>query len=541
MAEMALNLSQILNQPVRSGGDPVSTESLRKSAVEKPTSSPEKAVAEPEADSGSESSDAKEVSDFKRILKRRLQNPNNTDSESPEIPQQSTAVDPQVVTPRDGQAGKSNPISDPVAQSSVMNPALLIRGDYLAEQAQPGLHSNSKQDYIHLVHYAKNSVPAETSKVSEANLSQVNTDKQVITGSSEISPKSANAQLQSAFNSEKKTDVSVSTSPQVKSAKDTVPAMPAGHSDNARYQTEQVDNLAKIVNGTGTGNPTADNKTLQVQVPHQIQTPQNPIEQTQPVSSQSIEANGLKKNTIQNLYKQQSSLVEKTDASAAGSLNEGGDSGHNKVAISIKNVAFDGVLSHPSHQISTHNVVNVHLHNETGDVPNAQVSGSQPVQSSSSTLFQKPIEQVLNAIPTTITGSAQQIRMSLSPEELGSVRLTFRQQDEQVEGLIEIQNNEVRKDIEKSIPQIVAALAESGVTVRRIEIIPMQNTPQQQNESFSQGFSAADQHHLAGQANYHAPRGSGSSLGSASTTSPQSDVTASSEKDYDPNALNMYA
>jgi len=223
------------------------------------------------------------------------------------------------------------------------------------------------------------------------------------------------------------------------------------------------------------------------------------------------------------------------------SVNEGGESGHSKAAMSIKNVAYDGTQPHPAHQISTHNVANINLHSETGDIQTSQVMGNQPVQSSSSTLFQKPIEQVLNAIPTTITGSAQQIRVSLSPEELGAVRLTFRQQDEQIEGLIEIQNNEVRKDIEKSIPQIAAALAESGVTVRRIEIVPMQNSSQQQNESFSQDFNAADQQHLAGQANYNTSRASGSSLGTASLTSQQSPATPSSEKDYDPNALNMYA
>lgn len=539
MAEMALNLSQILNQPVRSGGDPVSTESLRKSAVEKPTSSPEKAVAEPEADSGSDSSDAKEVSDFKRILKRRLQNPNNADSESPDNPQQSSAVDLQVVTSRDGQAGKSNPISDtptPTAQASVLNPALQMRGDYLVEQSQAGSSSNSKQDYVHPVHYTMAPAPAQTTKVLDSNIPQTHSNAQILSPSAEtIMRKAGNSELQNTLIDEKKGDVSVVNKnnenivPHIKIAKDAVPTIPTG----------QPDNQLKI-SGVVVENQTSDNKTLYNQA-LQNQAAQNQIEQVPSVSSHPLEANGLKKNTIQNLYKQQSSLIEKADFAGSVSANEGVESGHNKTAMLTKNVAYEIAQPHPAHQIATHNVVNIHSHSETGDVPNAQVTGSQPVQSSSSTLFQKPIEQVLNAIPTTITGSAQQIRVSLSPEELGSVRLTFRQQDEQVEGLIEIQNSEVRKDIEKSIPQIVAALAESGVTVRRIEIIPMQNTPQQQNESFSQGFSAADQQHLAGQANYHAPRGSGLSLGSASVTSPQSAITPSAEKDYDPNALNMYA
>lgn len=170
-----------------------------------------------------------------------------------------------------------------------------------------------------------------------------------------------------------------------------------------------------------------------------------------------------------------------------------------------------------------------------------QAVEKQTSLSSIQNLFQKPIDQILNNIPTTITGSTQQIRVSLNPEELGAVRITFKQQDEQIEGLIEIQNNEVRKDIEKSIPQIAAALAESGVMVRRIDIAPMQNSSQPQNESFSQGFSAADQQHLAGQADYNSPRSSGSSSFSGSSTGQQSVATPSTGRGYDPNALNMYA
>jgi len=526
MAEMALNLGQILNQPVRAGGDNPSTDSLRKSSLEKTASSQEKAVAESESESGGDNSDAKEVSDFKRILKRRMQDHNNADSNSAEKEPQSTTVGQQMVISNDGQAGNSIETSDTVAaQPSVLNPSLLVRADYLAEQSQTTSRANSKQDYTHPVHFAKIPAPAQTTKVFDSNILQTNTEKQVFTGSAENISKADNAEFQSAIiNKANKADVPVIEAPQIKAAKDSIPAMPTGQSDN----------LMKI-NGTVVGNQTIQNQATQIQAP-QYQT-----EQTQPGSSQIMEANGLKKNTIQNLYKQQSSLAEKSDSSAAVSVNEGGESGHSKAAMSIKNVAYDGTQPHPAHQISTHNVANINLHSETGDIQTSQVMGNQPVQSSSSTLFQKPIEQVLNAIPTTITGSAQQIRVSLSPEELGAVRLTFRQQDEQIEGLIEIQNNEVRKDIEKSIPQIAAALAESGVTVRRIEIVPMQNSSQQQNESFSQDFNAADQQHLAGQANYNTSRASGSSLGTASLTSQQSPATPSSEKDYDPNALNMYA
>ncbi|HML76501.1 MAG TPA: hypothetical protein PKB02_18560, partial [Anaerohalosphaeraceae bacterium] len=332
---MAVNLGQILNQPVRAGGESLSTDSLRNSAFEKTTSPQEKAVIEPESETEGESSDAKEVTDFKRILKRRMQDHNNWDSQNPEKEPQSATIDQQMVTSHEGQAGISNQTSDTaVAQPSALNPASLIRADYLAEQSQAASHSNSKQDYVRLVHNAKITAPAETTKVLDSNILQNNADKQVFTGSAENTSKADNSELQSVLtNKVNKVDASVIAAPQIKADKDSIPVMPTGQSDNTRYQAGQNDNLTKM-NGMVIGNQTIENKTFHNQAPQiqapQIQAPQNQTEQTQPVSSQIVEANGLKKNTIQNLYKQQSSLIEKIENPAAPVVSESSDALHNK-------------------------------------------------------------------------------------------------------------------------------------------------------------------------------------------------------------------
>ncbi|MBN2513833.1 MAG: flagellar hook-length control protein FliK [Sedimentisphaerales bacterium] len=539
MTELALNLGQILNQPVRAGGDSLSTDSLRKVPSEKTPVSQETAVQDPQDESVGQSLETKDASDFRRVLKKQLEDQKSPDSENPDKEQQPELINQGLVSPLQGRTQKPNEKNNSVAADTAeVNATQMIATNFLAQQPQNASYSSPSQDYSSPVVRSRNLNPMIKPNALVSTAMPISTDKQIATNTVnqektnnvdlfapvDNNPKNKITVPQIALqNSQNKPDAQVITTPQVNTAAATS-LTPTGQSENVQYQTGQAENPGRL-NAATVVNLTAQNQT----------------EQNQARMSQNPEANVIKKNTIQNLYKQPSSLLEKTDNTASPDVSESADTVHDKAVMSTKNIAYTVVQPHHPQQLMTRDVVNVNFQNESADIQTAPASGNQAVQAPSSNLFQKPIEQILTAIPTTIAGSAQQIRVSLSPEELGAVRITFRQQDEQIEGLIEIQNNEVRKDIEKSAPQIAAALAESGLTVRRIEIVPMQNSSQQQNESFSQGFSTADQQHLAGQANYHASRSSGSSLGSASVTAQQSSVTPSKEKDYDPNALNMYA
>jgi flagellar hook-length control protein FliK len=154
----------------------------------------------------------------------------------------------------------------------------------------------------------------------------------------------------------------------------------------------------------------------------------------------------------------------------------------------------------------------------------------------------KPVDQILQQIPTTITGSSQQIRMTLTPAELGTIRITFRQEDEQVSGVLEVENAAVQRDIEKAIPQIASAMADSGIQLRRIEVIPMQNNPNSPNNQFSQDFNFADQRHPTGQASNQSSGGNvaKNSLNPNAETG-QGEVQAKPQQVYGDSGLNMYA
>jgi flagellar hook-length control protein FliK len=83
----------------------------------------------------------------------------------------------------------------------------------------------------------------------------------------------------------------------------------------------------------------------------------------------------------------------------------------------------------------------------------------------------------------------QQIRLTLSPQELGTVRITFREQNGEIVGLLEAQKPQTRKELDDSMPQLLSSMQGQGVQIRRIEVVQW-NAPQQQSrDSLSDGFN----------------------------------------------------
>lgn len=119
---------------------------------------------------------------------------------------------------------------------------------------------------------------------------------------------------------------------------------------------------------------------------------------------------------------------------------------------------------------------------ETAEV--SRVRASDPVNASRTAdqIAQKlSLEQPIRA--------DQQIRLTLSPQELGTVRITFREQAGEVVGLLEVQKPQTRRELEDSMPQLLSSMQGQGVQVRRIEVVQW-NAPQQQSrDSLSDSFN----------------------------------------------------
>ncbi len=80
-------------------------------------------------------------------------------------------------------------------------------------------------------------------------------------------------------------------------------------------------------------------------------------------------------------------------------------------------------------------------------------------------------EQILGSMHTSIRQGNQQITVHLNPPELGKVFIKFDQQENQIIGLLEVSKAQTRVEIQQAIPQIIQNLANSGIQVKRIEVV----------------------------------------------------------------------
>ena len=97
---------------------------------------------------------------------------------------------------------------------------------------------------------------------------------------------------------------------------------------------------------------------------------------------------------------------------------------------------------------------------QTGvDVPPAR----SPVQSVG--------EQILDSMQAAAARGDRQLLVRLNPPELGTVLVRFQEQGDFLHGTVEVASREIRREIEQALPQVVRALQEAGVQIRRVEVV----------------------------------------------------------------------
>jgi len=69
------------------------------------------------------------------------------------------------------------------------------------------------------------------------------------------------------------------------------------------------------------------------------------------------------------------------------------------------------------------------------------------------------------------TGRSSRIEVRLSPPELGKVVISIRKQGDTIEGVLAVEKPETRRALEDAAAQVVRNLADSGVNVRRINVV----------------------------------------------------------------------
>lgn len=90
--------------------------------------------------------------------------------------------------------------------------------------------------------------------------------------------------------------------------------------------------------------------------------------------------------------------------------------------------------------------------------------------------IRSPIDQIVSHLQMRSLPLEHQIRLVLSPAELGAIRLTFTQMDGQIAGLIEVQNEQTRAELQQLFGQLTAALESAGLTFARLEVAGWDNS-----------------------------------------------------------------
>jgi flagellar hook-length control protein FliK len=185
--------------------------------------------------------------------------------------------------------------------------------------------------------------------------------------------------------------------------------------------------------------------------------------------------------TQEQALNEQNAKTEKKKASASVDFNY--TRAQNDTAVS--NTATDA----PAGSTTQTNTVNA-------------VSGVQSTAAASRTdglaQPQSPAQQIIDAARAPDVSPSSQINLTLNPDQLGRVRISFQQENGEITGMIEVEKAQTRYDIEKDIPQIVASLQDSGMQVKKIDVVQDNNPePDRQKSELTDQFEQANKRSFA--------------------------------------------
>jgi len=99
-------------------------------------------------------------------------------------------------------------------------------------------------------------------------------------------------------------------------------------------------------------------------------------------------------------------------------------------------------------------------------------------------------EQILESIQSSVRQGEQQITIRLNPPELGKVSIELREEQDQITGLLEVDKIQTRYEIEHELPQIIRALQDAGIQIKRLEVVLTDQPEQQLFKEQSQEYAS---------------------------------------------------
>ncbi|UCF42521.1 MAG: flagellar hook-length control protein FliK, partial [Planctomycetota bacterium] len=80
-------------------------------------------------------------------------------------------------------------------------------------------------------------------------------------------------------------------------------------------------------------------------------------------------------------------------------------------------------------------------------------------------------EQIRESIHSLTSQGDQQVTIRLNPPELGYVSIKLVQQADEITGLLEVSRTQTRYEIEQVLPEVLRNLADSGVQIKRLDVM----------------------------------------------------------------------
>jgi flagellar hook-length control protein FliK len=112
-------------------------------------------------------------------------------------------------------------------------------------------------------------------------------------------------------------------------------------------------------------------------------------------------------------------------------------------------------------------------------------------------------EQILDSLKASMAQGDRQVLIRLQPPELGMVLVRFREQGERLDGTLQVDRTDTRREIEQALPEVVRSLQEAGIGIRRLDVTDADPSGQdlgggqpQQDGSSGHRHAGQDRDHL---------------------------------------------
>jgi len=129
-------------------------------------------------------------------------------------------------------------------------------------------------------------------------------------------------------------------------------------------------------------------------------------------------------------------------------------------------------------------------------------------------------EQIQQSVQTTLKSSSRQIVIRLNPPELGNVAIKFQEQGDDITGVLQVDKLQTKIQIQQALPEIIQNLQDTGVQVKKIEVV----LTNQQEQYFTKDQSS--------------PQGQDTFAGHQNSSNHESQTGNSAYNEWLPNAEN---